>query len=326
MSYKNINGLMRHLRESGIDIAGSRHKRLLQNTGYFHGYKGYRFFGFSANRLPFHSYDEVIATIHYDSCLKELFYGKVMFIEMAVKNIALESILEYTGSESIRAMFDYAVTSYRSSPNNWSEEQKRRSQQNFLRLEGIVQTSLSRAYNINSPKIAHFYQSEKHSGVPLWALFDILTLGDFGFLLSCLNFEVRSIISLRIGLSTSADTEYHLVYKYLYALKDLRNAIAHNDVVFDARFRNIEFTRAMKRCLELEVGLPYINFKSIDDYLILTCYFLKKLNITKTEIKALINSFENTVQLYNSSVNNDVFSRVVRYNLSDRLEILREYL
>lgn len=45
MSYKKTNALMRHLRDSGISIQGSKQKRQLINTGYFHGYKGYRFFG-----------------------------------------------------------------------------------------------------------------------------------------------------------------------------------------------------------------------------------------------------------------------------------------
>lgn len=37
-------------------------------------------------------YGRTYATIQYDSALKSLFYGKVMFIETAVKNIALERI------------------------------------------------------------------------------------------------------------------------------------------------------------------------------------------------------------------------------------------
>lgn len=45
MSYKTTDGLMRHLRENGIQIHGSKQKRQLINTGYYHGYKGYRFFG-----------------------------------------------------------------------------------------------------------------------------------------------------------------------------------------------------------------------------------------------------------------------------------------
>ena len=79
-----------------------------------------------------------------------------------------------------------------------------------------------------------------------------------------------------------------MVYKYLYALKDLRNAVAHNDVVFDTRFKRIEPTKAMKRCLEQEVGLPYVNFKTIGDYVILVCYYLKLLGVRKNEISAFI--------------------------------------
>lgn len=60
---------MRHLRNNGIAISGSAQKRQLMNTGYFHGYKGYRFFKSSSNGLPFISYDEVYATIQYDSSL-----------------------------------------------------------------------------------------------------------------------------------------------------------------------------------------------------------------------------------------------------------------
>lgn len=44
MGYKTTDGLMRHLRNTGISIVGSTQKRNLLNTGYFHGYKGYRFF------------------------------------------------------------------------------------------------------------------------------------------------------------------------------------------------------------------------------------------------------------------------------------------
>ena len=43
---------MRHLRESGISINGGKQKRQLINTGYFHGYKGYRFFKNSNSLTP----------------------------------------------------------------------------------------------------------------------------------------------------------------------------------------------------------------------------------------------------------------------------------
>ena len=326
MSYKTIDGLMRHLRDNGISISGSVQKRQLRNTGYFHGYKGYRFFGTSSNRLPFTSYDEVYATIQYDSKLKSLMYGKMMFIETAVKNVALESILQYTRSENIQDMYDKAVSSYKNCPSTFTPEQKKKAQQNKLNLEGTIQSSLTRAYKSENPKITHFYNNVGYSGVPLWSLFEILTLGDFGFLLSCLTFNVRDDISRRLGLNLSADTNRQLVYKYIYTLKDLRNAIAHNSVVFDTRFRNIDPTRAMKRCLEQEIGLPYVNFKSIGDYIILMCYYMKLLSATKTEIKAFIRDFEKITDEYRNSVDSSVANIVIRTDLSARMNALKNFI
>lgn len=326
MSFKTIDGLMRHLRNNGINISGSTQKRQLRNTGYFHGYKGYRFFGNSSNRLPFTSYDEVHATIQYDSKLKNLLYGKMMFIETAVKNVALESILLYTKSENIQDMYDKAVSSYKNCPSSFTADQKKKAQQNKLNLEGMIQSNLIRAYKSENPKITHFYNNIGYSGVPIWSLFEITTLGDFGFLLSCLVYDVRDDISHRLGINVSADTNRQLVYKYIYTLKDLRNAIAHNSVVFDTRFRNIDPTRAMKRCLEQEIGLPYVNFKSIGDYVILMCYYMKLLGITKTEIKAFIRDFEKITDDYRASVNPAVANIVIRSDLSSRMTILKNFI
>jgi len=326
MSYKTTDGLMRHLRANGIHISGSVQKRQLRNSGYFHGYKGYRFFGTSSNRLPFATYEEVNATIQYDSKLKNLLYGKMMFIETAVKNVALESILSYTKSESIQDMYDKAVSSYKNCPASFTPDQKKKAQQNKLNLEGMIHSSLTKAYRANNPKITHFYNNVGYAGVPLWSLFEIMTLGDFGFLLSCLNYDMRDDISHRLGINVSADTDRQLVYKYIYTLKDLRNAIAHNSVVFDTRFRNIDPTRAMKRCLELDIGLPYINFKSIGDYVILMCYYLKHLGATKTEIKAFIKDYERITDEYKNAVNSVVSSKVIHPDHTARMNVLKSFI
>lgn len=39
MSYRTIDDLMLHLRENGIEVHGADQRRLLLNTGYYHGYK-----------------------------------------------------------------------------------------------------------------------------------------------------------------------------------------------------------------------------------------------------------------------------------------------
>lgn len=326
MSYKTTDGLMRHLRESGIAISGSIQKRQLINTGYYHGYKGYRFFKNASSKLPFSSYDEVYATIQYDSALKALFYPKMMFIETAIKNIALEGILVNTGSESIQSMYDKAVSGYKNAPLNANADEKKKLQQSKLNLQNSIQASLVNAYKKNNPIIEHFYNNVGYSDVPIWALFEILMMGDFGFLLSCLTYDVRDDISKRIGLNLACDTKRELLYKYIYTLKDLRNAIAHNAVVFDTRFRNIDPSKAMKQTLINEIGLPYVNFKTIGDYVILVCYYLKMLKVPKTEIKAFIREFERATTDYCNAVNQSVSSHVVHPDTQARMNILKNYL
>lgn len=326
MGYKTTDALMRHLRKSGIDINGGTQKRQLINTGYFHGYKGYRFFVNSQRRLPFTSYDEVFATIQYDSDLKALMYGKMMFIETAMKNIALESILVNANSESIQDMYDKVVSGYNNAPVTCTPEQKKKLQQNKLNLQNTIQSSLAYAYKKNNPKITHFYNNVGYSDVPVWALFEIMTMGDLGYLLSCLTYNVRDDISKRLGINLSCDTDRQLIYKYIYTLKDLRNAIAHNAVVFDTRFRNIDITSAMKQCLKLDVGLPYVNFKTIGDYIILMCYYLKLLKVPKTEIKAFIREFEKITDNYLNAVNTNVAAIVIHPDLKSRMTILKTFI
>ncbi|MDD6401439.1 MAG: Abi family protein [Lachnospiraceae bacterium] len=326
MSYKKTDALMRHLRDSGIAINGAKQKRQLINTGYFHGYKGYRFFENSQRRLPFTSYEEVYATIQYDSALKSLLYGKMMFIETAIKNIALESILVNANSESIQDMYDKVVSGYNNAPANATIDQKRKMQQNKLNLQNSIQSSLANAYKKNNPKITHFYNNVGYSDVPIWALFEIMTMGDLGYLLSCLTYDVRDDISKRLGLNVASDTDRQLIYKYIYTLKDLRNAIAHNSVVFDTRFRNIDPNSAMKQCLKLEIGLPYVNFKTIGDYIILMSYYMKLLNVSKTEIKAFIRDFEKITDNYKASVNSNVAGIVIHPDLTARMNIMKNYL
>jgi abortive infection bacteriophage resistance protein len=246
-----------------------------------------------------------------------------MFIETALKNIALNTIMAEIGSSSIYDMYDKVVSSYKNAPSNIPNDIKKKYQNNKLNLQGSIQNSIAAAYRKDNPKITHFYNNVNYNEVPIWAIFEILTMGDFGYLLSCLTIDMREKISLAIGINLSCDTYRELVYKYVYALKDLRNAIAHNDVVYDTRFRKMDPSRPMKQCLILEMGLPYMNFKTIVDYIILICYYLKLLKVSKTEIKALIREFEKITNEYQSSVNPSVSAVTIHPDLSSRITILK---
>ena len=277
----------------------------------------------SPNRLPFTSYNEINATIQYDTKLKSLLYGKMMFIETALKNIALNTIMSEIDSSSIYDMYDKAISSYKNAPAGTREDIKKKYQNNKLNLQGSIQNAIAAAYRKENPKITHFYNNVNYNEVPLWAIFEILTMGDFGYLLSCLTIDMREKVSRAIGINLSSDTYRELLYKYVYALKDLRNAIAHNDVVYDTRFKKMDPSRPMKQCLILEMGMPYINFKTIGDYIILICYYLKLLKVSKTEIKSFIREFEKITREYESSVNPNVSAISIHPDLFSRLNILK---
>lgn len=225
----------------------------------------------------------------------------MMFIETALKNIALNTIMTEIDSSSVYDMYDKAISSYKNAPAGTREDIKKKYQNNKLNLQGSIQNAIAAAYRKENPKITHFYNNVNYNEVPIGAIFEILTMGDFGYLLSCLIIDMREKVSRSIGINLSSDTYRELLYKYVYALKDLRNAIAHNDVVYDTRFKKMDPSRPMKQCLILEMGMPYINFKTIGDYIILICYYLKLLKVSKTEIKSFIREFESVSFVSNTA-------------------------
>lgn len=82
----------------------------------------------------------------------------------------------------------------------------------------------------------------------------------------------------------------------------------------------------MKQCLISEIGLPYINFKTIGDYIILICYYLKLLKVSKTEIKSFIREFEKITKEYQSSVSPNVSAITIHPDLFTRLNILKNFI
>ncbi len=115
---KTTNSLMKHLRDNNnVSINGSKHKTALQNYGYYHGYKGYRFFNESNNRLSISNFDEIIALNEFDLDIKTIFYKQVMFIETALKNRVMQVILDESKSFSFNEIYENNLTYYTSISN-----------------------------------------------------------------------------------------------------------------------------------------------------------------------------------------------------------------
>lgn len=320
---KSINSLMAYLRdEHKISINGSRQKRLLRNIGYYHGYKGYRYINSPSNRINYRDFNEIISVNNFDMNLKALFYIRIMFIETAIKNYTLEVVLDKGKSESFNVIFTNLLTAYKDHPNGTRKHRdalKRR-----LALQNIVYGTLTRDYNNDMRLIRHFLNQDRN--VPIWAIFERISMGEFGHFYSCLNKDVRIAISDNIGLNKAFDPEGKLPQIITYILKDLRNSVAHNDVIFDARFRSGRVNHSLIALLEDDTDIKNINFDTLIDYLILVAYLLIKLGVGKTDINRFINEFENILESFRRKVPIKIYSQIIHTDTRKKISEMRAFL
>lgn len=320
---KSINGLMKYLREKhNIDIKGSLDKQHLKSVGYYHGYKGYRYIKKASNRIKFNNFDEIMAIIDFDTKIKALLYPQVMFIETAMKSYALEIIIQEGKTENFSKIYSNLMTDYKSYPSQ-NEKYKtayKKRLDTFNRIQNVIATSYASDNNI----VSHYLKNDE--SVPIWAIFEIITLGEFGNLISTFNLKTRQDISKDIGFNIAYDSSGKLVEKTILTIKDLRNAIAHNNIVFDARFKKRNISKNFQNFLVNETKVQSILFTCITDYLILIIFILKKLNKTKTELIKLLNDYIKLSDELKSKIPQNIYDQIILTNDKNKLNDLKKFI
>lgn len=320
---KSINGLMKYLKKKhSIQIDGSHHKKQLKCIGYYHGYKGYRYIKKPKNRIKFNDFDEIMSIIDFDNKVKALLYPQVMFIETALKSYALEIIIQDGKTENFSEIYSNLMTDYKSYSNqsdNYKDAYKKR-MDTYNRIQNVIANSYASDNNI----VSHYLKNDE--SIPIWAIFEIITLGEFGNLISTFNLQTRKNISKDIGLNISFDSSGKLVENIIFIIKDLRNAIAHNNVVFDTRFRKRNINKTLLKALSYDTGIQGINFNSITDYIILAVYILKKLNKSNKELNKNINEFIKIAENLKENIPQAVYDQIILTNDLQKLQILKNFL
>lgn len=314
---KTLNSLMKHLRDSGIDINGSGQKRRLKNIGYYHGYKGYRFAGTASNRLPLTDFSQVIALYDFDTQLKTLFYSRVMAIETALKNYTLEAVLRDARSEAFEDIWRTSLTDYRSCSGRSYREAWERRQRLRSEIDGIIFDYRKR------PVIGHFRDADKDT--PIWAIFEVMTLGNFGAFYDCLDRRAKTAIVRDLGMPTNLESELRLK-DIIFALKDFRNAIAHNGVIVDVRFKSGSINTGVAQLLKQETGVGKIDFTDITDYVILLVYLMRRMGFTKTECKQLVAGYESILEKYRAELPFIIYSKLIKTSAHGKLTALRQFV
>ncbi len=318
---QTINGLMRHLRnDCNIQINGSYQKQQLISYGYYHGYKGYRFIKNRHNQIPYTDFGEIVAVIEYDNKLKAALYSDLMFIETAIKNIVCNESVNGLKLGTFEHVYKERM---RDNTTNTKLQSKR------LRLRNSVYSKLSTRYRDeegnDNQMIRHFYN--RGEDAPLWVVFEILYLSDLASFFECLNETTREHIMKQLNMfDVSIDTNRSLLSSMLYTIKSLRNSVAHNNIIFDTRFKDRKISPILKKWIEKETGIQNITLYSLIDYIIIVCCLLKRVDFSSTRAGQLVHTYQKQNQFLQSSVAPTIYAQIIQQNVTQKTTALETYL
>ena len=320
---QSINGLMKHLRENGIDINGSKDKLTLRNIGYYHGYKGYRFIRNGNNKITFNKFSEIEAIYNYDSNLKSLFYSFVMYIESSYKNIALDVIVNDCKSYNFTVIFNKVLNNYNKYSINKSSPKYSKSVNDRNKVRDNYYKKCSEEYSKKNNISVHF--QNKDLEIPLWGYFEMITLGDFGKFIASCNDSVKIKIAKELGIKSSYFSDSELIQNVVFTLKDLRNSIAHNNPIFDVRFQTKKVNKTIIQMLKNETDIN-VSFNEIFDYLVLIVFILKNLKINKTKLNKLVKTYIDYTEELRTLIPISVYNQIIATDFRYKTKLLYNYI
>jgi len=141
-----------------------------------------------------------------------------------------------------------------------------------------------------------------------------------------LNFNCRQAISAKIGIRKPDDTNALMPQRLIYATKDLRNAIAHNDVIFDTRFRTGNIDKQVSNAISNATGVSGLTFETITDYLVLVVYQLSLLQMSKNDMKRLISSFVECTEKLRKAIPINVYNQIILTDNNTKVAALRKFI
>ena len=258
-----------------------------------------------------------------------------MQIETALKNYVLETVVVSVNSDSFIDVYSKLLDNYKSfstAGKQYSNLKKRQEDEERYKRELKRRLDLrNRIYKVqtdafgNGNKIAEHYLI-KDVNLPIWAIFELLSLGEFGHFVSCLNYGCRKAISRKIGLKQSDDSNALLTQRLIYAIKDLRNAIAHNDVIFDTRFRTSKIDKQVNNAISNETKVLGITFETITDYIVLIVYLLLLLRMSKNDMKRLISSYGECTEKLRKAIPTNVYNQIIRTDNNAKILALKKFI
>lgn len=110
-----------------------------------------------------------------------------------------------------------------------------------------------------------------------------------------------------------------------FTLKDLRNAVAHNGVVVDVRFKSNSVNQGIGKLIDGDSNITGVNFNEIADYIVLLVYVLTKLQFAKADRTKFLNDFLAILKEYRASPPQPIFSKLVSSQAIRKVEEARMF-
>lgn len=320
---KSTDGLMRHIRNNhGLEIGGTKDKQTLLNMGYYHGYKASRFVNNRSNLQCFNKFEEISSIYDFDLEVKSIFYPMIIKIETSMKNRLIDYLVSNDEAD-IEKIYHHKLNDYQSKKQGSSDYSKYLKKK--LKLRERIDGSISYYYGQKHPAIQHFFHLGKP--LPIWALFEVITFGEFGNFISCLNKVYRIEYTEKMGLHHSGFNQNgRTAENIVFSLSGLRNATMHNTMIFDCRFNNSNISNQLKSYLVNSTQVPEIKFESIVDFLVLLVYLLRNQNYSKRELNKSVKEFDEAREKLFSSIPKSSYDEILGSDAKTKIKYLREYI
>ena len=111
----------------------------------------------------------------------------------------------------------------------------------------------------------------------------------------------------------------------IYTIKDLRNAVAHNNVIFDTRFKTSNINDRIKKILKHEMDIYVIDFNYIYEYVVLIVYILHKFNQPGEELIDFLNNFINSTDIIKNFPQN-IHDKILGTNMNSSIRTLKHFI
>ena len=316
---QSINSLMRHIRNNhGITIYGSKHKKHLLRMGYYHGYKGYRFYKSRQRLFRLSNFDEIIAIYNFDTAVKDLLFSPLVSCETSIKNYILDELVSNSDPTFediyIKKLDDYIY---------FNTNQRTNMLKKRLYLQKNIHSIIHMNYDKNK-MVTHKINSGNQ--IPLWIVFEILSFGKLGDFVKQMNRNYRINVLNILGIRDPMDTDGSHLTNHIFILNELRNAIAHNHIIFDTRFKNRHINQTLLNDMSIKYNNANIIFNSIVDYFMLIVMYLKAFGYSKTELRRLIRDFKQIVDNLNTEIPSSEFNRILGSNIYNKINSISNYV